>query len=67
MARAAAASNIRRNPDLARALLKTSDDEVVAALFGDPNDADWAFPDRAAFRTAMAAEIDAALALGEAA
>lgn len=46
----------------ATALMRTSADEVLAALFGDPNNLDWAHPDRAAFRVALAAEIDEALA-----
>lgn len=43
------------------ALMQTSADEVLASLFGDPNGLDWAHHERAAFRTALAAEIDAAL------
>ncbi len=44
-------------------LLDTSADEVLAALFGCPDNLDWAHPDRAARRTAIAAEIDEALNL----
>ncbi|MDE2434702.1 MAG: hypothetical protein KGM49_00445 [Sphingomonadales bacterium] len=49
--------------DTARELLETSANEVLAALFGDPDGLDWAHPDRAARRTALALEIDAALAV----
>lgn len=49
--------------DTSRALLETSADEVLAALFGDPDGLDWAHGERAARRTALAIEIDAALAL----
>lgn len=54
----------RQNPwprDAMTALLEASDKEVVAALFGDPNNRDFAFPERAARRSAIAAEIHAAL------
>ena len=50
------------NAEAVRALLDTSAEEVLAALFGDPNNLDWADTDRAARRTALAVEIDAALA-----
>lgn len=43
------------------ALLNTSADEIMAALFGDPDGLDWADPDRTARRKAMAAQIVAAL------
>lgn len=46
---------------LADELLTYSADEVLAALFGCPDGLDWAHPDRAARRTAMAAEITEAL------
>lgn len=47
--------------EAAVALMQTSDDEILAALFGDPDSRDWAHPDRAARRTALAMEIDEAL------
>lgn len=47
--------------DAAVALMQTSDDEILAALLGDPNNLDWAHPDRAARRVALALEIDEAL------
>lgn len=48
-------------------LLDTSADEILAALFGCPDGLDWAHPDRAARRVALAVEIDAALGVGVAA
>lgn len=48
--------------EAAHDLLDHSINEVLAALFGCPDGLDWAHPDRAARRVAMAVEIDAALA-----
>ncbi len=45
-----------------RALLESSADEVMAALFGDPDGLDWAHRARAEHRAGIAAEIRAALA-----
>ena len=47
--------------DAITALLETATGEVCAALFGDPNNLDWAHPERTARRVALAAEIDSAL------
>jgi hypothetical protein len=49
--------------EVARDLLHTDADEVLAALFGDPNNLDWAHPDRTEKRKAMAEAIHAALAV----
>lgn len=49
------------------ALSACDPDEVLAGLFGDPDNLDWAHPERAARRTAIALEIDEALAAREAA
>lgn len=45
----------------AAAFLDSGSGEVLAALFGDPNNRDFAFPERAARRAAIAGEIHAAL------
>ena len=49
------------NAAAASALMQTSADEVLAALFGCPDGLDWAHPERTARRTVIAIEIDAAL------
>lgn len=45
----------------AAAFLDSGSSEVLAALFGDPNNLDFAFPERTGQRAAIAAEIHAAL------
>jgi hypothetical protein len=44
------------------ALLNASADEILAGMFGCSDGLDWAHPERAARRAALAMEIDAALA-----
>lgn len=49
------------NRDAVCAVMDTSADEIMAGLFGDPNNLDWAHPERAERRAKLAAEIEAAL------
>ncbi len=46
-----------------RALNARNADEVLAALFGDPNRLEWAHPDKAEVRASIRADLEAAVEL----